>query len=276
MTYRILKTYVGFILKFFLKDVKVTGKQNIPKDKAVMFASFHPNSFLDAIILNCLVDRPVWSLARGDAFKRPWVRDFLHKICMMPIYRISEGKENLEKNDETFDKCFKVFQDNGQVLIFSEGLCTNQTQLLPLKKGTARLALQTWYEGVDVVVIPTAVNYSQYTSIGKKITINFSTPIPKNDFEDTLPNGTNVVKFNKALQSGLEQSITRNFNFTSWRTVFFYLMYALNFPVYSIVKTIVKSKTKGTVFFDSIYLGILVVALPLYWILVASLVYFLA
>ncbi len=173
MLYGFLKVYVGFILKFFIKDIKINGKEHIPANGAVMFASFHPNSFLDAILLDCLVDRPVWSLARGDAFKRDWVRNLLTKLCMMPIYRISEGKENLDKNDETFEKCSQVFRQKGQVLIFSEGLCTNQTQLLPLKKGTARLALQSWDEGIAVEVVPTALNYDQFTSIGKRIVLNF-------------------------------------------------------------------------------------------------------
>jgi 1-acyl-sn-glycerol-3-phosphate acyltransferase len=99
MLYAVLKFYVGLILKLFIKDIKINGKENIPQNGAVLFAAFHPNSFLDAIILDCLVDRPIWSLARGDAFKREWVKKLLHKFCMMPIYRISEGKENLSKND---------------------------------------------------------------------------------------------------------------------------------------------------------------------------------
>lgn len=266
MLYSFLKVYVGFILKFFIRDIKITGKENIPKNGAVMFASFHPNSFLDAIILDCLVDRPIWSLARGDAFKKPWAKKLLHKLCMMPIYRISEGKENLGKNDETFEKCNEVFKNNGQVLIFSEGLCTNQTQLLPLKKGTARLTLQTWSSDVDVTVVPTAINYSQFTHIGKKIVLNFGNSIQKTDFENVEVSGTNVTLFNQKLKSGLENIITRDFRFTSWRTILFSLGYLINFPLYIVLGSIARSKTKGTVFFDSIYLALLVFTLPFYWL----------
>ncbi len=267
MLYAILKFYVGLILKLFIKDIKINGKENIPSNGAVLFASFHPNSFLDAIILDCLVDRPVWSLARGDAFKRDWVKKLLYKLCMMPIYRISEGKENLSKNDETFDKCSQVFKDKGQVLIFSEGLCTNQTQLLPLKKGTARLVVQTWSSDIDLTVIPTALNYSQFTSIGKEIVLNFEKPILKTDFEDLQLTGTNVLKFNEKLKISLEKAVTRDFSFKSWRRVIFYIGFAVNFPLYFVLQLFVRSKTRGTVFFDSIYLALLVFTLPFYWIL---------
>lgn len=274
MLYAFLKVYVGFILKFFVKDLQVNGKENIPKNGAVMFASFHPNSFLDAIILDCLVDRPIWSLARGDAFKREWVKKILYKLCMMPIYRISEGKENLEKNDETFDKCSKVFKEKGQVLIFSEGLCLNQTELLPLKKGTARLTFQTWSAGIDVTVVPTAINYSQFTDIGKKLVINFGQPILEKDFETVETTGANVTQFNKTLKTRLEAAITRDFNFTTWRTYFYYVAFAINFPVYALMKSIIKPKTQGTVFFDSIYLASLIIALPLYWLMLIGISYF--
>jgi len=275
MLYGFLKVYVGFILKFFVKDLKINGMENIPGDSAVMFASFHPNSFLDAILLDCIVDRPVWSLARGDAFKRDWVRDLLHKLYMMPIYRISEGKENLDKNDETFEKCSQVFRDKGQVLIFSEGLCTNQTRLLPLKKGTARLALQTWNEGIDVTVIPTALNYDQFTTTGKRIVLNFEAPIRKEDFTDHQVSGANVLQFNQKLKESLERAVTRDFSFSSWRQVFYYLMFLVNFPIYLLLGAVVRPKTRGTVFFDSVYLAVLILALPIYWLVVFAVLMFL-
>lgn len=273
MLYRFLQIYVGAILKLFFKDVKVSGLENIPKDKPVILAAFHPNSFLDAMVLDCLIRKPVWSLARGDAFKKPWVRNLLHKLCMMPIYRISEGKENLSKNDETFEQCAKVFRKGGQVLIFSEGLCTNQTQLLPLKKGTARLTLQAWEDGLDVHVVPTAVNYSQYTSIGKKVAINFGEPIQKSRFDNTEPTGINVNKFNSHLKTGLESVITRDFGFTSCRTPLHYLLYFPHFPLSIVLKYFVKNKTKGTVFFDSVYVGLFVATIPIYWATILSILF---
>lgn len=275
MLYGFLKVYVGIILKFFIRDIKINGMENIPADGAVMFASFHPNSFLDAILLNCTVERPVWSLARGDAFKRSWVRDLLHKLYMMPIYRISEGKENLDKNDETFEKCAGVFKNKGQVLIFSEGLCLNQTELLPLKKGTARLALQTWSEGIDVTVIPTALNYDQFTSTGKKIVLNFEAPIRKEDFDDHQVTGSQVLRFNQQLKERLERAVTRDFSFTSWRPVVYYLAFIVNFPLYLLLGAVVRPKTRGTVFFDSVYLALLVFTLPFYWLIVFAVLMFL-
>jgi 1-acyl-sn-glycerol-3-phosphate acyltransferase len=61
---------------------------------------------------------------------------------MFPVYRVSEGVENLNSNYETFKGCKTLFRKKGIVLIFSEGKCINEWHLRPLKKGTARLAIK--------------------------------------------------------------------------------------------------------------------------------------
>lgn len=275
MLYGFLKIYVGFILRFFAKWVQVNGKSNIPKDSAVIYAEFHPNSFMDAMVLDVLADRPIWSLARGDAFKRDWVRNILFKLHMMPIYRISEGKENLGKNDETFEKCSAVFKQKGQVQIFSEGICKNQTELLPLKKGTARLVLQSWSEGIDLTVIPTAINYSHYRGVGKRMVVNYGKPIKASDFENVELTGASVMQFNNVLTDGMKKVVSRDFDTKKTGSLLYYFMYFLNFPLYFVLGKIIAAKTRGTVFYDSVFLALLVVALPLYWALLAVLISYL-
>jgi 1-acyl-sn-glycerol-3-phosphate acyltransferase len=242
--------------------------ENLPKNGAVLLAGFHPNSFLDAIIIDCMVRRPIWSLARGDAFKKPWVKKILSQFYMMPIYRISEGKEYLGKNDETFERCSEIFKSKSQVLIFSEGLCTNQTELLPLKKGTSRLAMQTWISGIEMQVVPVAINYSEYRKVGKNIMLNFGPAIKSSDFEELALDGKAIKTFNEKLTNSLKALVRRDFVKPTFASSWFYFItYILHFPVHLLLGNFVKSKTKGTVFYDSIYLGLMIVALPLYWLI---------
>jgi 1-acyl-sn-glycerol-3-phosphate acyltransferase len=93
-------------------------------------------------------------LARGDAFKNKFISRVLTKLKMFPVYRVSEGVENLNSNYETFESCKNLFRKNGIVLIFSEGKCINEWHLRPLKKGTARLAINSWEENIPLQVLP--------------------------------------------------------------------------------------------------------------------------
>jgi len=75
----------------------------------LMIAANHPNSFLDAIILATLFKQPIYSLARGDAFKNKFFAALLKSLNMYPVYRTSEGVENMEHNYSTFNTCREIF-----------------------------------------------------------------------------------------------------------------------------------------------------------------------
>jgi 1-acyl-sn-glycerol-3-phosphate acyltransferase len=275
MIYVILRQYCRFVIfRFFIRKIEVLGKENIPKNGPVLFASNHPNSFLDGILLNCILDRPLWSLARGDAFKKPWVKTFLNKCYLMPIYRLSEGKENLRKNDDTFERCEEIFAQNGQVLIFSEGLCTNQSALLPLKKGTARLTQQLWQEAeLPLVVLPTGITYDSYARFGKSIKVEFGKPILKTEFANLEQEGFFTRTFNEKLQTQLLKLSYQTLTPSKISDNFlFYIGIVLHFPVYALTSYIAKSKTRNTVFHDSVFFLLLIILLPLYWLLLYLLI----
>jgi 1-acyl-sn-glycerol-3-phosphate acyltransferase len=179
----------------------------LKKNGPILIACNHPNSFLDAIILAALFKKPIYSLARGDVFKKKWISRILTSLNILPVFRISEGAENLNTNYDTFAKCREIFKQNGVVLIFSEGLCINEWKLRSLKKGTARLAFSAWEEGIDLTVIPTGINYQSFRSFGKNIQLNFGTPILKNSFNMTESEGANTKLFNEQLKNELKSLV---------------------------------------------------------------------
>ena len=157
-------------------------------DGPLLLACNHPNSFLDAIILDILFRKPIWSLARGDVFTKPFYISLLTKLKILPVYRTSEGVENLEANYTTFDSCKEIFINNGIVLMFSEGKCINEWHLRPLKKGTARLAISTWQNGIDLKVLPVGINYNSFKKFGKNIFLNFGMMISKDEITNCAIN----------------------------------------------------------------------------------------
>lgn len=274
MIYYIVRAYVRFVLKFFIKQITITGQENIPKEGAVLIAANHPNSFFDAIVVACVLDRPVWSLARGDAFKKNWVKKILTSFYMMPIYRLSEGKEYLGENDATFAKSIELFKADEQVLIFSEGICTNQTHLLPLKKGTARLSQKAWSRDIDLAIFPIGITYDKFDSFGKNINLNFGKVIKRNDFEEIGNDGFFVRDFNDKLKNTLESLITKDFKESNFlKNPLYYIGWLVNFPIYFVSQAISRKMTKGSVFPDSVTFGIMVVLLLIYWIIIWSMIF---
>lgn len=194
-------------MKIFCRKIIINKPWLLKEKGPLLLACNHPNSFLDSVILDVLFQQPVWSLTRGDAFISRPVRKIFHALKMLPVYRTSEGAENVTINYKTFDFCLEIFKQKGIVQIFSEGICINEWHLRPLKKGTARLALKTWESNIPLRVLPVGINYSSYQRFGKNIFINFGAIITKNDIEWNIPEGLRYQSFNTRLREELAQLV---------------------------------------------------------------------
>lgn len=194
-------------MPIYCRTIAINKKELLKQKGPLLLAVNHPNSFLDAIILCTLFEGTVYSLARGDAFKNKFFARFLYLFKMFPVYRVSEGVENLDENYKTFELCKNVFKQNGIVLIFSEGRCINEWHLRPLKKGTARLAISSWEEGIDLTVLPIALNYNSFKKFGKNIKMFFGDPITKADIDYKNTHGNALRQFNETLNQQLAEHI---------------------------------------------------------------------
>ena len=209
MLYKLLHFPAKLALLIWCRHLRINKKEILNADGPLLIAANHPNSFLDAILLCSLFKRPLYSLARGDAFKNKFIHKLLLSLNMFPVYRVSEGVENLEENYKTFDECIEVFKKNGIVLIFSEGKCVNEWHLRQLKKGTARLAITAWEQGIPLKVIPLGLNYQSFKSFGKNVFLNFGHFISQQDipFAETESSGNKIQLFNTTLKTDLQKLV---------------------------------------------------------------------
>lgn len=209
MLYKLLHFPAKLALLIWCRHLRINKKEILNADGPLLIAANHPNSFLDAILLCSLFKRPLYSLARGDAFKNKFIHKLLLSLNMFPVYRVSEGVENLEENYKTFDECIEVFKKNGIVLIFSEGKCVNEWHLRQLKKGTARLAITAWEQGIPLKVIPLGLNYQSFKSFGKNVFLNFGNFISQHDipFAETESSGNKIQLFNTTLKTDLQKLV---------------------------------------------------------------------
>ncbi|TMI93230.1 MAG: hypothetical protein E6H08_10695 [Bacteroidetes bacterium] len=203
MLYSVLKVIVRLAAMIFCRKI-IINKPDLLKEKGPMIlACSHPNSFLDAVLMDILFEEPIWSLTRGDAFLNKRITKLFYKFKMLPVYRPSEGVENLSENYKTFDACIELFKRGEIVLIFSEGLCVNEWHLRPLKKGTARLAYKCQQENIPLKILPVGINYSSFSRFGKNLFVNFGTIFTANDFDKNLSDGAWNQVFNNKLEQEL-------------------------------------------------------------------------
>jgi 1-acyl-sn-glycerol-3-phosphate acyltransferase len=291
MFYQIVKKVARVAIKFYCRDIKINQKALLKNKGPLLLAVNHPNSFLDAIILCTLFDEPVYSLARGDAFKGKLISVFLRSLKILPVYRVSEGVENLEENYSTFSACIELFKNNDIVLIFTEGRSENEWHLRPLKKGTARLALTAWQQNIPLKILPIGLNYNSFFLFGKNVHVNIGDCIGSDIMKNTGgENGRQLNNITGAIQQQLQQRVyeidstdrqkketTFGIKFSKIKTALLLLPgfagLVLHWPFYFILKKLIEKKAALSGHFDSIIVGALLIFYPfliLFWALVAQ------
>jgi 1-acyl-sn-glycerol-3-phosphate acyltransferase len=245
---------------------------NYPK----IIGANHPNSFFDAIVIAISYPKPIYFLARGDAFNKPSIARFLNALQLIPIYRLSEGKGNLRKNEDTFKRCVALLKQNQTILIFSEGLCINEWKLRPLKKGTSRLALMAIKHAAipNLKIQPTNLNYSSFNKNPKQVLVNFNSEfeVTANEKETEFYSNFNLLLKQGLLDKLVIQSEKKEIQlFVEHNSTIYKVLlaipaligYLLNRGIYLLFKNIAHKKTKNTVFYDSVLFGLLLIFYPI-------------
>jgi 1-acyl-sn-glycerol-3-phosphate acyltransferase len=248
MFYKVLQFLVRFCLQIFCSKITILNKSLLNTKGPVLIVANHPNSFLDAIIIAAFFKQKVYSLARGDAFKNPWQRLLLKPFNMIPIYRISEGKDNLQKNYNTFKQCENILANNGILLIFIEGVCKNTHQLLPFKKGAARIVEVCLQQNIALQIMPIALGYSSFNKIPLSVTVNLQRSFNLSDFKKTDMALHKIL--NLLCHESLNAAITipTQHHFGLIKTT----IYLIGFPFFKLLNNFVLAKTRSTVFYHSI------------------------
>jgi 1-acyl-sn-glycerol-3-phosphate acyltransferase len=276
----------------FCRRIIINKPEVLKKKGPLLLACNHPNSFLDGAILADLFEQPIHSLARGDVFKKPLYIKLLKSLKIHPIYRTSEGVENLNINYETFDLCKEIFNQAGIVLIFSEGRCINEWHLRPLKKGTARIAFRSWDENIPLEILPVGINYSSFRRFSKNVFINFGEVITMHGFDLHHPDGRRYQSFTYELQNQFQQlvfeidkpAIEKQKRLLEKKPSLFakiilfipaLMGFLIHAPLYLPIKTFTYKRTWNNDHYDSVLVSLLLFSYPLYLVLITFLALFL-
>jgi 1-acyl-sn-glycerol-3-phosphate acyltransferase len=234
----------------------------------------HPNSFLDAIIVGAVMDHRVHFITRSGVFKNPVVRKILRSVNMIPIYRMTDGKDQLANNDATFEEVRAILKRGEHVLIFVEGFCRHQTTLqLPLKKGAPRMLLQAWADGLDVTFLPVWVRYNSFVDFPKSFDINFGKQFGKEVVREGMENGAAMLAINKAAEVQL-QHLSEKINADSVIKIPKFLLFipamlgVLTHFMFYVPLERLAWKLRGEQYYDSILFCLMAFLYPVYLLIV--------
>jgi 1-acyl-sn-glycerol-3-phosphate acyltransferase len=213
--YYFIRFFVRGALKLYCRRIRVNDEQLFQSKGPLILASNHPNSFFDAIILASRMHQPVHFLALGELTDKFLLSRIMKIFKIIPVYRLREKPGNQERNDRSFAICLDVLLKDGIVLTFSEGVCENNWQLRPLKKGTARIALAALaHAGLQtrLRILPVGLNYNSYHQLGKSVHIQSGEAISNQDLSPGLAESEKIYLLNEMLKERLSASVLQTEN----------------------------------------------------------------
>jgi hypothetical protein len=199
---------------------------------------------------------------------------------MIPVYRLSEGKENLSLNDSSFRRSQEILAAGGIVLIFIEGISVHKHAPQPFKKGAGRIAMES-RTNKTLHILPFGIAYDSFEDFGKHINIHIGEPLLPETLFPFEEEAKDIRNFNEILYEEINKLIevpSRKNKRPAGSKIFFLPAItgiAVHIFFYRSIKNFVKKKTHGTVFFDSVLFGCLLILYPIYVLLICLLLWFL-
>ena len=138
LLYQISRVLVNIGMRGYFGSIEVAGRGNIPERGPVIFASNHPHSITDALVLGHGTGRMLHFLAHSGLFRKKGQSWFLRNSGVIPIYRAKDVVGAADANTAMFAACHDVLNEGGAIGIFPEGTSAEERRVQKLLGRTSR------------------------------------------------------------------------------------------------------------------------------------------
>lgn len=193
MLYSILRFLMKITSGVFFRSITVRNKELIPDKGPLMVLANHPSTFMDPIVIATMLNRDVYFLAKGELFRGKFAKWMLPKLNMIPVYRKQDDPSQMNKNEDTFNKCYEHLEKGGAILMFPEGTSITERKLREIKTGAARIALGAEAKNnfkLNTKIITIGLNYVDPHKFNRDLYINIDSPINVIDYKEEYQNDT--------------------------------------------------------------------------------------
>lgn len=208
MLYFIIQALLRGTVKVFFKNIQFHNKKAIPASGPLIILANHPSTFMDPIVIASLINRKVYFLGKGELFKGFLAKFILNSLHVIPVYRAQDDPTQLNKNTDTFRKCYEHLEQGHAIIIFPEGVSVTERKLKPIKGGAAHIALgaegkNNFTLGVKVVNI--GLNYENQHRFNQDLFINTGNAIEIKNYQNTYE--TDKLKAIKTLTDDIKNQL---------------------------------------------------------------------
>ena len=172
--YHMWRVILNTLISLFF-DVRVYGRENIPRTGPVLLISNH-QSFLDPPLCGMAIRRPCGFMGRVSLFNNPILGWFIRSVNTIPIY----GEEGGGSDIKTFKSLISRLKNNQMVVIYPEGSRCYDGTVDEFQRGFELIARKS-----NATIVPMAIEGAykalprgkRFICMGEKIRISYGQPI---------------------------------------------------------------------------------------------------
>ena len=184
--YTLLRIFwVNPIIKLSVRRLTIKGKENLPKDGAVIIGCNHTSALLDPLVILRAMNRATVFMTRADIFRKPFLQKVFTFLRMLPIFRIRDGIAAVKQNEEIIAKCGDVLQHGIPLALFPEATHRTKHSLLPLSKGIFHIAFEAnkrFGHERPVYIVPMGLEYGRYFRYRSNVVATYGEAINVTEF----------------------------------------------------------------------------------------------
>jgi 1-acyl-sn-glycerol-3-phosphate acyltransferase len=172
-----------FAVFFLYEDVDVHAvlEPGALRGKPILAVSNHFGGFADAFLI--VYASPILPriMARDKIWKIPIVGSLMRWIGAIPVHK-PEDHKGKASNRDMFSSAYEALADGHALLIFPEGVTSEDPSIAPVKSGAARIALGARERGTaDIQILPIGIHYEDKAALRSRVFIHAGRPIDVDD-----------------------------------------------------------------------------------------------
>lgn len=174
-----LRALAHLVLRAFYRRIEIVGSDRFPNSGPVIVVANHFNSLVDGAVLTAFLPRMPRFLGASTLWDYRPLRPVLNAAGVVPLFRRQDGRGDQKALSETFAKAAELLHAGGVLAVFPEGLSHNEPGILPLKTGTARIALEAERDWgpLGVQIVPVALVFEAKNKFRSRTLVEIGHPI---------------------------------------------------------------------------------------------------
>lgn len=170
---RMVQTAFKLMLWIIGTDITYIGRENIPKDRAVLYVGNH-NSYFDILLTYSQCPDLTGYVAKVEMLKVPLLRDWMKRL-----YCLFLDRDDIKAGLKTILTGIEYIKKGISICIFPEGTRSKDGKMQPFKEGSMKMASKTGCPIIPMAITNSAEIWENHMPKMKpcKVIVEYGAPI---------------------------------------------------------------------------------------------------